>query len=161
MPVIELWDRKPLPTEHGETSQLAFDLQDVLAQLPPDKKALNWSILGLWAVAQDDDTDIGEIEARVAASPSGLRITGAELWNLAGRLLQVIDGIIVAFSGSPPTRADSDLRESCEVVIEAIDSTLWRVYAKDPVVSDSLQHTFAEVREVSPEVPIPALHATG
>ena len=66
MPVIELWDRKPLPTEHGETSQLAFDLQDVLAQLPPDKKALNWSILGLWAVAQDDDTDIGEIEARVA-----------------------------------------------------------------------------------------------
>lgn len=159
MPTIEIWDRKPLHTENGESSQLTFDLRDLLAQLSPDTKALNWSILGLWAVARDD-TDVVEIEARVDASPVGLRMTGAELWDLAGRLLQVIDGIIVAFSDSPPTRSDSDLRESCEIVIEAIDSTLWRVYARDPALSDHLRNTFTEVREVPPEVPIPAVHAT-
>lgn len=158
MPLIEIWDRGSLHTEHGETSQLAFDLRELLVQLPPDKKALNWSILGLWAVAQDD-TDVGEIEARVDASPVGLRMTGAELWDLAGRLLQVIDGTIVAFSDSPPTRSDSDLRESCEIVIEAIDSTLWRVYTRDPAVSNRLRQTFADVREVSPEVPMPAVRA--
>jgi hypothetical protein len=158
MPLIEIRDQTTVSTEHGRSTRPAVNLRDLLAVLPRDKLARNWSIMELWAVAEDDSTDVLSIEAGAASSPTGLQTTGAELLQLAQRLLQVIDAIVVAYDGAPPTRSDPDLRESAEIVIEAIDSTLWRVYAKDVLVIDRLRHAFTDVREVSPEVPIPATH---
>jgi hypothetical protein len=161
MPLVEIWDQVAIGVEHGSSSKPGVELRDLLAALPTEKLALRWSIMELWAVTHDDRTDVAAIGARAAESSTGLEITGGDLLDLSHRLSQVIDAIVVAYDGSPPARSDNDLRASSAIVIEAIDSTLWRVYAKDASVTDRLSHAFADVREVSPEVPIPASHAAG
>lgn len=85
-------------------------------------------------------------------------MSGDRLWDLARRLTQVIDGIIAGYRGTPPVRSDADLRVAAEVVIEAIDSTLWRVYARDPAVIDRVRRQYDDVRDVVPEIAIPPVH---
>lgn len=98
------------------------------------------------------------LEQQVASSPTGLELTIAELWTLADRLAQIIDGIFVGYRGDPPKRSNADLRSSAEVVIEPIDSTLWRIYARNGVELDRLRRDFSGAREVVPEIPLPPIH---
>ena len=81
-----------------------------------------------------------------------------ELRELAGRLLQVIDGIVAGYRDAPPARSDADLRGAAEVVIEAVDSTFWRIYARDPTVIERFRDHYPDMRDVVPEVGIPPLH---
>jgi hypothetical protein len=143
--MIEIWDG---PTVHPG------NLLDPIVRTGE----LHWSVMELWAVARDDDTDVIALERQAAKSATGLQVTADQLWELADRLAQLIDAIVVGYRGAPPVRSDTDLRESVEIVIEAIDSTLWRVYAQDPAVIDRLRREFDDVRDVMPEVPIPAAH---
>jgi hypothetical protein len=80
MPMIEIWDGA------------AVRLSDMLDHVPTDD--LDWSVMELWAVAGDDDTDVVGLEQQAAESPTGLVRSGEELRGLAGRLTQVIDGIL-------------------------------------------------------------------
>lgn len=143
MPMIEIWD--------GANVQLSELLDHMSAE------TLDWSIMEMWAVAQDD-TDIVGLEQQAAESPSGLALSGTQLRDLAGGLTQVIDGIVAGHRGPPPTRSDADLRAAAEIVIEAVDSTFWRVYALDPAVIDRLRHGYDDVRDVVPEIAIPPVH---
>jgi hypothetical protein len=43
-------------------------------------------------------------------------------------------------------------------VIEALDSTLWRVDARDPAVIDLMRREYDDVRDVVPEIAIPPVH---
>lgn len=145
MPMIEL-----PPTENVR-------LIDLLAILSTGK-ALRWSIMEMWAVAADPETDVVALEQQAATSPTGLTMSQNELETLSGQLLQLIDGIIVGFDGDPPHRRDDDLREKATVVIEAIDSTYWRVYARLPATLDQVRQGFPSARDVAPEPPIRATH---
>ncbi|MET0600774.1 MAG: hypothetical protein ABW167_02185 [Baekduia sp.] len=73
-------------------------------------------------------------------------------------MLQLIDGIIVGYRHDLPSRADPDFRASAEVVIEVIDSTFWRVYARDRAITDGLQSNYDNVRLIEPEVVLPPVH---
>ena len=145
MPVIEIWD--------GASVKLA----DVLAAVETADR-LSWTIMEFWAVARDDETNLVAFEQQAAASPTGLELSADELRSFSGQLLQFIDGIVVGYSGKPPNRSEADLRGASEIVIEAIDSTLWRVYARDSAVIDRLRSTYDDVRNVEPEVAIRPLH---
>jgi hypothetical protein len=80
MPMIEIWDGA------------AVRLSDMLDHVPTDD--LDCSVMELWAVAGDDDTDVVGLEQQAAESPTGFVRSGEELRGLAGRLTQVIDGIL-------------------------------------------------------------------
>lgn len=144
MPMIEIWDGSNV------------HLSDLLDQVSATD--LEWSVMELWAVARDDDTDIVALEQQAAESPTGLAVSGEQLQDLAGRLTQLIDGIVAGHRGTPPVRSDADLRAAAEIVIEAIDATLWRVYARNPAVIDRLRHEYDDVRDVVPEIAIPPVH---
>jgi hypothetical protein len=144
MPMIEIWDGP------------AVRLSDLLDRIP-ERPDLNWSVMEIWAIARDD-TDVVALGQRADDSPTGLRMSAAELRDLAARLEQLVDGIAVGYRGDPPVRDDPDLRTSSAVVIEAIDSTLWRVYADDPTVIERVRRTYRDVRDVVPEIPIPPVH---
>jgi hypothetical protein len=84
------------------------------------------------------DLDVLAVERQVAQSPSGLRITFAELVELASGLQQVIDGLFVAASDAAPlpTRTDPDLviLEQADVVLAAFDSSFWLISAPDLIL---------------------------
>jgi hypothetical protein len=40
-----------------------------------------------------------------------------------------------------------DLETPCEIVLELIDSSIWRIYSKDERLLQHLQHEFSNVRE--------------
>jgi hypothetical protein len=146
MSTVEIWD--------GPSVQL----RDLLDQLP-GVDGLRWSVMEIWTVARSDATDVSSIESRAAGSPKGLEMRSSELRELADELAQVIDGIFAGYRGEPPSRSDKDLRHTTEIVIEAFDSTFWRVYARDAGVAEQLRRTYTDVRDVLPETPIPASHA--
>lgn len=152
VPLLEIWDR-------SQTVDGVFgpDFRDLLLALPAEALALDWSIMDIGATPLDDDPDLMSLEARANESTNGLQYTGEELLDLSGQLLQVIDAIFVGYRGLAPLRSDPDLRRSAEIVIEAIDSTLWRVFAYDNSLREHLRRVFEDVREVPPE-PIPAIH---
>jgi len=145
VPLIEIWD--------GPSVKLG----DLLDGVSPAGD-LRWSIMELWAVARDDGTDVLAMEQQAADSPTGLELSTEELRGIADQLLQLVDGIVVGYRGYPPTRSDPDLRASSEIVIEAIDSTLWRVYARDRRVIDDLRRYYDDVRDVDPEIALPPVH---
>jgi len=137
--------------------QTELDLDAVLDRLPTAVD-LRWAILEMWAVGVDDTVDIAALEAQAHASPTGLELSGPQLREVAGRLHQLVDGIVVGFRGRPPLRSDPDLRTSCEVVIEAVDSTFWRIYAAETTMLDRLRTDFDDVRTGASERPIRPAH---
>ena len=145
MPMIEIWD--------GTSVELGK-----LLDLVGDQPALDWSVMEVWAIARDDGTDLVALERRAAASSHGLTMSAAALRELAGELFQVVDGIVVGYRDRRPDRGDEDLRSTATVVIEAIDSTFWRVYARDKAITERMRHHYSDVRDVVPEVAIPAVH---
>jgi hypothetical protein len=157
LPLLEIWDRSPMATEHGETSVFGPDFRDLLLALPAETLALEWAITEIGAIPVDDQLeDLVALEATIDESPTGVQFTGEALLALSGKLLQVIDAVVVGYRGSAPLRSDPDLRRSAEIVIEAIDSTLWRVFALDDSVREHLERAFTDVRKV-PAEPIPAV----
>lgn len=144
MPMIEIWDG-------------GVRLGDLLEAIPPTDE-LKWSIMEFWGVARDNETDVVALEQEAAGSPTGLRLSGGQLRELASNLLQLVDGIVVGYRNDPPTRSDLDLRTSSEVVIEAIDSTLWRIYARNSAIVSAVQRNYDDVRPVEPEIALPPVH---
>ncbi|MFN8123054.1 MAG: hypothetical protein U0237_11565 [Thermoleophilia bacterium] len=145
MPTLEITDE---PTIHLRR----------LLELIQGETVLRWSILELWATAKDATTDLLTMERLAAASPTGLMVGDSELRQIASKLSQVIDGIFVGFRGDPPARSATDLRAYADVVIEAFDSTYWRVHARHGPALDGIRHAGYRMRELVPEPAIPATH---
>ncbi|MEA2221505.1 MAG: hypothetical protein QOJ35_4131 [Solirubrobacteraceae bacterium] len=145
MPMIEIWDG-------------GVRLGDLLKAVAATDD-LKWSIMEFWGVARDDSIDVVAIEDQAAGSPTGLELSVTQLRELASQMLQVVDGIVVGYRNDPPTRADADLRASGEVVIEAIDSTFWRIYADDRAIVDAVRDVYDDVRTIEPEIALPPVHA--
>lgn len=144
MPMIEIWDEP--------TIQLADLLEHVSV------RTLDWAILQMWAVALDSETDVVSLEQRAAESPTGLALSGEQLRHLAAGLLQMIDGVVAGYRGRPPSRSDADLRSSAEIILEAVDSAFWRIYARDQDIIDRMRRAYVDVRDVIPTAPVPPFH---
>jgi hypothetical protein len=135
-------------------------LRDILREIeatPFDLERLRWSILEMYAEGRSEELHILNLESEVAESPHGLVLTAARLKRIADGLFQLIDGIVVAFEGEPPENTEDDLRTACYLVIEAIDSGVWRVYTRDAAVAARLFDTFEGAHSVD-DVPISAWH---
>ncbi len=142
--IIEIWDRRP-----DNPRLLALDLVDLLALVAPEGRQLVWAILELEGEGVlPDDRYRQEIEA----SPTGAVVNWDELVAIAHALKQVIWGVFVGCtdaSAVPSLHPDADLYNPSEIVIEAIDSTYWRVYARDDRVLQRLGAAFRDVKMVA------------
>ncbi len=64
---------------------------------------------------------------------------------------QVINTTIVGcqeIAKIPSLKPDSNLDTSCEIVLELIDSSVWRIYTKDQKLLQHLQQKFTNLREI-------------
>jgi hypothetical protein len=116
------------------------DPDDVFDALLPEAAALVWALSDAeWVVAKEGSPlNVDLLQGDVAAGPSGLVLSWAELRGLLDNVLQVIDGTFVACHDQesiPPRSAlHEELVGKAEMVVTAFDSSYWLVTAPDPVV---------------------------
>ncbi|MDP9371533.1 MAG: hypothetical protein M3Q65_03565 [Chloroflexota bacterium] len=142
--IIEIWDRRP-----DSPHLLALDLLDLLPLVAPEGRQLVWAILELEGegVLPND-----RYRQETEDSPTGAVVSWDELIAIARAVKQVLWGVFVgctAASVIPRLHPDTDLYSQSEIVIEAIDSTYWRVYARDDRVLQRLGAAFREVKMVA------------
>lgn len=147
MQVIEIRD------QHKD-GYLAFDLKDVLQCIDVVGNLMYWTIYSIEATCSTSQPHceilvdgIASIEQEAASSPTGLRLGWGELCTLARDLEQTQNALIVGSIHSTPVRraAIEELCKTCDVIIDAIDTTFWRVYSSRKEVIDTLQKTFRSV----------------
>jgi hypothetical protein len=118
---IEIHDMGPL-------GFLAFDLRDLLNAVGPDAALFRWRC---------SDVDCTGVTAKQMhdLSDRGINISGQELAELAAGLVQVIDGDFEA----------RDEAGAQVMLIRAIDSSFWEVFADEPVLK-RVKATFRDCR---------------
>jgi hypothetical protein len=118
-------------------------LSKILAGIEPFGKDLSWSIFHLWATGDlGDGKSILELEKLISSSPRGYFVTWEGLSELANHFDQVIDGQFIGCKDTNKIKRyekDYDLYAFCDIVIEAKDSTVWRIHAKDPLVIEKFR----------------------
>lgn len=139
---IEIKDRddKGLP---------AVELGDILPLLRDRGRDLTWAILDLYAVGNTHrlGRTMREIGDEVGSSPHGLRLNWDELEEFSKSVFQIMEAVIVGCreAGKLPRRDEvTQRRDDCEIVIEAIDASRWRLSATDDGMMDRFQHVFRD-----------------
>jgi hypothetical protein len=122
---------------------LDVDLIDILNVIEPEGATLVWTLFDLEATGDlGDGNNILDLEQEVRESPGGLSLNWNDLVSLARRLSQVINAILAASRGSVPAAAVNDLYAHSEIAIEAIDSSLWRLYSRSDALIERLKKCF-------------------
>ena len=132
---------------------LTVHLRDILGAIADQVAGWDWSLLHLWAVGDLPGTKtVVDYEKLAAHSPAtGARLDAAEVERLAEHADQIIDAVIVG-NANPrevgKAYADGGVYRDNDLVIEANDSTGWRVVSKRAELIDALRRRFADVTEV-------------
>lgn len=130
-----------------------IDLAKILDLLTPNEHRLFWTILDLEATGElGDGRNMLDLEEEIEQSPSGLHVSWDELVSLAHTFLQVINAVIVGYNRAdsvPTLESRSNLYRSNEIVLEMIDSTVWRISAKDDGLIQKLQTALREVEGIT------------
>jgi hypothetical protein len=139
--------------DHGPTLALSFDLRDILAAL--GERALRWQ----WCVLSDFEAyGSGEglaatTEAIWSARPGGIWLSASAFARLAHDIEQTIDGEFQAFpsdlaaSTIPRDELHAPFPQSrADLVIRAVDSTCFEVYAKQREDVECITAHFSEVQ---------------
>lgn len=128
---------------------LSFDMREVLESLPASVSELVWYLLDLEATADAHDGESEmELENRVRSNPNGLKLSWEELQQIATRIGQTMNAVLVALSPSqsPPSLPIASQYPGRFIIIEAIDSSLWAVTSSDVNVMGALRKTFSHTK---------------
>jgi hypothetical protein len=126
---------------------LALDLRDVLSLIEPHPE-LRWYLLELEAVGQlREGESIVQLEERIADAPHGLELEWGELTSLAGQITQTINATLAGIRPDA-LRPTLPLKpyDGLEIVVEAIDTTLWAISTNDSVVIQRLLATYEKTK---------------
>jgi hypothetical protein len=116
----------------------SIELKDLLALMAPEAKRLVWAILDWQAMG-----DVSEfwpagalnLEQYIAQSDHGLILSWSNLNQLIQQIDQLVEGVIVADTSQDQIPQWEPGRElSCELVLEAVDSSIWRVSARNTAI---------------------------
>lgn len=127
---------------------VSVELPDILIEIP-DGNSLYWSVLYLYATGSlGENQSIPALEEQIRKSEKGLCISWDELNNLSKKFWDLIDITIIGCQDkSLLKRYDDDqkMRETCNVVIEMIDSGYWEVFAKDEKLIKKLCQKYKDI----------------
>lgn len=128
---------------------LNFDLRDLLQVLKP------WGEELIWIVRHFDGR--GPALRRLAdAQPlrdSELRLSWIELQQFATDVEQTYDGVFAGMQDPsllPPGQLDVVGWAETDIIIEAWDSTYWRVYSSNMAIIEALEKRFSSTQRSTP-----------
>ena len=119
---------------YGDSHKTYLDisLHDILA-IVKDGEKYSWSILWLQAIGEIEQ-GVVSLEDEIKKREEGLIVDWSELQKLSLSLDQVIEILLIGDwdrSKLHKYGSDQELYNSCEMVMELIDSTYWEVDLKD------------------------------
>ena len=126
------------------SSVLRPRLRGLLVSIDPWGTSLGWRLLEL--EARGDITTLGMtmLELENGIGPEGMPVTWEDLRRFA-ELVEDVTDISLVGGASARVRADSPferLSAESSIVIELLDSTVWRVAAQDSAVLDAVRKHF-------------------
>jgi len=135
----------------GSDEVLEVSLKDIFTTIRSYVAGWDWHILHLWGVGElPGRRTIGDYEELAGASPlRGARISEAEIRVLATHAEQIIDMVLVGNANACDVQkrsSDRDLYQENDLVIEANDSSYWRVVSQKPEIINALRKRFTDVR---------------
>ena len=134
---------------------MRIGLQDFIETLERIGPNLTWYLREVSAIGRaGSGIDVDQLLAASRTPPLGKRLSWEELKAIAGKLLQVEDGMIAGCASSadvPAIGNDDLLHGRCDVVLEAVDSTRWVVSTTNPQVRAAWQERFTSMRLVPSE----------
>ena len=142
--------RYGLDISDSEHEVLTVNLRRIVDALGTAASQLHWRLFHLWAVGRlPGPRGILDYESLAASSDSGASLTWEEVLLLADSTDQIIDAVFAGFLEEPDDRLNStSLMKSAALVVEANDSTFWRVLTRDPHDVELLRAVFSDVAPV-------------
>jgi hypothetical protein len=130
-------------------------LSDILIEIP-NGKSLYWSILYLEAIGRlGVGTSMLTFENQINDSENGLIITWDDLSLLSKKFDQVIDVTIIGSKNKSFLQRyenNREMYETCDIVIEMIDSSYWKVFSKDENLIKRLLAKFKQTELLNSEM---------
>jgi hypothetical protein len=132
-----------------KNSTVTVELTDIFHEIL-DGDALNWSILYFYGTGHlKNGTSIPAFEEETNRSEKGLLINWKDLNLLAINLWDIFDSLIIGCRKQEMISRytnDQEMYESCDIVIEMVDSSYWEVFSKDEDLINRLAAKFKEVK---------------
>jgi len=128
-----------------------FDILDEIH----DGNLFYWSILFLRATGNlGEGLSIPIFQKQIRDSVNGLLITWNELNLLSKKFYQIIDITLIGCKDvNLLHRYENDqvMYETCDFVIEMIDSNYWEVFSKDEKLINKLAAKFKDIKFLAPD----------
>lgn len=140
--LIRLSDARP-------NGVLRFDLRDLLPLLPAASRACLWMVLDLEIVPGQGEPNAWELarrveqQGRVVLDWDGLAKLAAHVAQTQNALIAAVRTADVASTLSVGT----DLTAVCEMIIEAIDTSYWLVFARNGHDLEAIRSAFESAEE--------------
>ena len=133
---------------------VSVELLDILSEIPKGH-SFDWSILHLYATGcLSEHQSIPAFEEKIRQSEKGFLVSWEELNDLAKKFWDLIDITIIGCADkSLIQRYDNSKKmyETCDFVIEMIDSGYWEVFSKNIKWIDQLATKFQKVEFLAPD----------
>lgn len=151
-----------------ESGVVAVELPDILKEVQ-NGESFHWAILFLEAEADylgknlyykavrdylGEDGSIADFEEKIRTSEKGFIINWNDLNALATKFYQVLDIMLIGCKDENFLHRyenDQERYETCDIVIDMIDSGYWEVFSKDEKFIDRLAAKFKDVEPLTPD----------
>ena len=124
-------------------------LSDILNEIN-DGDCYVWSILYLQTTGDlGPGKSIPEFEDQIIESEKGLLIKWNELEELSQKFDVLMDILLIASMKKDVLKRyenDQEMYETCDIVIELVDSGYWEIFSKDDHLIDRLASKFKDIK---------------
>jgi hypothetical protein len=131
-----------------EDGCVSVELKDILG-LIENGSAFYWSILYLEATGDlGPNMSIPVFEQEVVQSEKGICLNWSELVTLSDKLFQTMDIVVIGCTDREQIHrydSDNDMYNSCDIVIQMIDSGYWEIWSQDPNLVQAIERRFKDV----------------
>jgi len=133
---------------------VSVELPDILMEIH-DGNLFYWSILYLYATGNlGEGKSITDLEQQILDSDKGLVISWEEINNLSHKFYDLMDLTLIGSKDNKflhRYKNYQEMYETCDFVIEMVDSSCWEVFSKDQELINSLAAKFQDIKFLDPD----------
>ena len=133
---------------------ISFKLPDILKEIK-NGNDFHWAILDFdGSGALGEDKPIPGFKRQILDSENGYFISWDELFSLSFKFWEIVDITLIGCKNQKLLKFYEDeieMYETCDIVIEMIDSSFWQVFSKDEELINRLAKKFKEVEFLEPD----------
>lgn len=125
--------RKEIIVKGDQDIVLSVSLLDILKQIDKTKEFI-WKVLWLEATGKLKEGNIVDFEKKVNSSDNGYSIDFSELLDFAKSIDQVLEIVLIGSTKIDHLKryqTDQEMKNTCELCIELIDSSYWEISTND------------------------------